>query len=41
MKEADTSSGKIQEYLLPAVMTSMAISMASVVDGIIVGSFFG
>ena len=32
---------KFREYLLPTVMTSMAISMASVVDGIIVGSLLG
>ena len=32
---------KFKEYLLPTVMTSMAISMASVVDGIIVGSLLG
>ncbi|MDI9470237.1 MAG: MATE family efflux transporter [Bacillota bacterium] len=32
---------KFGEYLLPTVLTSMAISMASVVDGIIVGSLLG
>lgn len=32
---------KFREYLLPTVMTSMAISMASVVDGIIVGNLLG
>ncbi len=32
---------KFREYLLPTVMTSMAISMASVVDGIIVGILLG
>ena len=32
---------KFREYLLPTVLTSMAISMASVVDGIIVGSLLG
>ena len=32
---------KFREYLIPTVMTSMAISMASVVDGIIVGSLLG
>jgi putative MATE family efflux protein len=32
---------KFMEYLLPTVLTSMAISMASVVDGIIVGSLLG
>ncbi len=32
---------KFKEYLLPTVMTSMAISMASVVDGIIVGILLG
>ncbi len=32
---------KFREYLLPTAMTSMAISMASVVDGIIVGSLLG
>ena len=32
---------KFREYLIPTVLTSMAISMASVVDGIIVGSLLG
>ena len=32
---------KFREYLLPTVLTSMAVSMASVVDGIIVGSLLG
>ena len=32
---------KFREYLLPTVLTSMAISMASVVDGVIVGSLLG
>jgi len=32
---------KFREYLLPTVLTSMAISMASVVDGMIVGSLLG
>lgn len=32
---------KFREYLLPTALTSMAISMASVVDGIIVGSLLG
>ena len=32
---------KFKEYLVPTVLTSMAVSMASVVDGIIVGSLLG
>lgn len=32
---------KFKEYLLPTIMTSMAISMASVVDGAIVGNLLG
>ncbi|MBE5782600.1 MAG: hypothetical protein E7329_04700 [Clostridiales bacterium] len=32
---------KFREYLLPTVMTSMAVSMASVVDGAIVGNLLG
>lgn len=32
---------KFKEYLLPTVLTSMAVSMASVVDGAIVGNLLG
>jgi len=32
---------KFKEYLLPTIMTSMAVSMASVVDGAIVGNLLG
>lgn len=32
---------KFKEYLLPTVMTSMAVSLASVVDGAIVGNLLG
>jgi len=32
---------KFREYLLPTIMTSMAVSMASVVDGAIVGNLLG
>lgn len=32
---------KFQEYLLPTILTSMAISLASVVDGILVGNLLG
>ena len=32
---------KFMEYLLPTILTSMAISLASVVDGIIVGNLLG
>lgn len=32
---------KFREYLLPTMLTSLAVSMASVVDGMIVGSLLG
>lgn len=32
---------KFREYLLPTMLTSLAVSMASVVDGMIVGSMLG
>ena len=32
---------KFKEYLLPTILTSMAVSMASVVDGAIVGNLLG
>lgn len=32
---------KFKEYLLPTIMTSMAVSLASVVDGAIVGNLLG
>lgn len=32
---------KFQEYLLPSIMTSLAMSLASVVDGMIVGNLLG
>ena len=34
-------SQKFREYLIPTVLTSMAVSMASVVDGMIVGGLLG
>lgn len=40
-RTGDLIRDKFKEYLLPTVLTSMAVSMASVVDGAIVGNLLG